>query len=233
MILITIVLGLKIAQIADLHGQEKQTDHAQHDKQADPGFHYFRLLHQFSPYISAVSTKSQAQHGQGRINNGTGRRPADPLGSRQRIITLEQGDPSDNHAEYDAFDDTVDHIIVKINLRAHLRPKSAIVHAQTVPTPTKYPPITPIMLNSAASSGMETTPAKKRGEMMRRNGSTAIISIPDNCSVAFMMPISAVSADPARPANSKAVTTGPNSLTKEAATITPRVCSAPKSDSTL
>jgi hypothetical protein len=45
-----------------------------------------------------------------------------------------------------------------------------------------------------------------------------------------MRPISAVSADPARPANSSAVTTGPSSRTSEAATITPSVASAPKRD---
>jgi LysM repeat protein len=77
---------------------------------------------------------------------------------------------------------------------------------------------------------MEINPARKRGAMIRFIGSIAIISIPDNCSVAFIKPISAVSAEPARPAKSKAATTGPSSLTNEAATITPKVSSAPKSD---
>lgn len=67
---------------------------------------------------------------------------------------------------------------------------------------------------------------------MRLMGSTAIISKPDNCSVAFMRPISAVRAEPARPATRRAVTTGPNSRTSEAATMTPRLSEAPNWDRT-
>ena len=89
----------------------------------------------------------------------------------------------------------------------------------------------PTALNNAASIGIEINPAKKRGVIIRLIGSTAIISIPDNCSVAFIKPISAVNAEPARPANNRADTTGPSSRTKEAATITPSVSSAPKSES--
>lgn len=55
------------------------------------------------------------------------------------------------------------------------------------------------------------TPAQKRGAITRRKGSTAIISRLESCSVAFIKPISAVNAEPARPANKSAVTTGPNS----------------------
>src|ERR1041385_1931328 len=51
---------------------------------------------------------------------------------------------------------------------------------------------------SAASSGMEMTPAQKRGATTRAMGSTAIISIADSCSVAFINPISAVIARAAR-----------------------------------
>ena len=55
-------------------------------------------------------------------------------------------------------------------------------------------------------------PAQNLGAMTRLSGSTAIISIADNCSEAFNCPISAVKAEPALPANNKAATTGPNSL---------------------
>jgi hypothetical protein len=44
---------------------------------------------------------------------------------------------------------------------------------------------------------------QNRGATMRASGSTAIISIADSCSVAFMRPISAVIALPARLANSR------------------------------
>ena len=79
---------------------------------------------------------------------------------------------------------------------------------------------------------METSPPKKRGVRMRLTGSTAIISRPESCSVAFIRPISAVRAEPARPATSRAVTTGPSSRTREAATMTPRLCAAPNWDRT-
>ena len=65
------------------------------------------------------------------------------------------------------------------------------------------------------------TPAQNRGAMILPTGFTAIISIADNCSVAFIKPISAVIAVPALPANKSAVTTGPNSLTNASATKTP------------
>jgi hypothetical protein len=45
--------------------------------------------------------------------------------------------------------------------------------------------------------------------------------MPASCSVAFIRPISAVSAEPARPANSSAETTGPSSRTSDSATTTP------------
>ena len=87
----------------------------------------------------------------------------------------------------------------------------------------------PTALKIVASNGMDITPAKKRGATMRCMGLTAIISIPDNCSVAFISPISAVNAEPARPANNSAVITGPNSRIKDKATMTPTESSAPKS----
>ncbi|MNG11715.1 hypothetical protein D3C84_952730 [compost metagenome] len=70
-------------------------------------------------------------------------------------------------------------------------------------------------------------PAHRRGAMMYLSGSTPIISRLDSCSVDFMLPISAVNAEPARPANSNAVTTGPNSRSRVSATICPTACSEP------
>src|ERR1051325_252487 len=51
---------------------------------------------------------------------------------------------------------------------------------------------------SAASSGIEMTPPQKRGATTRAMGSTAIISIAEICSVAFIRPISAGMADAAQ-----------------------------------
>jgi hypothetical protein len=85
----------------------------------------------------------------------------------------------------------------------------------------------PTALNKEASKGMTMTPAQNRGARMRCTGSTAIISIADSCSPAFMRPISAVSEVPARPANSKAVTTGPSSRTRLRATISPSASADP------
>ncbi len=79
----------------------------------------------------------------------------------------------------------------------------------------------PTALNTAASRGIAIRPAQKRGASTRRTGSTAIISIAASCSPAFIRPISAVSAVPARPANSSAVTTGPSSRTSDSATSSP------------
>ena len=81
------------------------------------------------------------------------------------------------------------------------------------------------------SNGIEMTPARKRGAITRLIGSTAIISMPESWSVAFINPISAASAEPARPANSSAVTTGPSSRTITIATNTPSDSDAPKSTS--
>src|SRR3970040_2109085 len=57
--------------------------------------------------------------------------------------------------------------------------------------------------NSAASSGIDSTPPQKRGATTRAIGSTAIISIAESCSVAFIRPISAVMALPARLADTR------------------------------
>ena len=54
------------------------------------------------------------------------------------------------------------------------------------------------------SIGKLKIPAQSRGEITRLSGSTPIISILDNCSVAFIKPISAVNAEPARPAKAVA-----------------------------
>ena len=64
----------------------------------------------------------------------------------------------------------------------------------------------------AVSSGIAMTPPRNRGSTTRRIGSTAIISIAVSWSVARIRPISEASAVPARPANSSAVTTGPEFL---------------------
>jgi len=48
-----------------------------------------------------------------------------------------------------------------------------------------------------------------------------------------MSPISAVRAEPARPANSKAVSTGPSSRTRDKATTCPRDASELKSTKVL
>ena len=58
-------------------------------------------------------------------------------------------------------------------------------------------------------------------------GSTAIISIADSWSVARIKPSSEASAVPARPANSSAVTTGPNSFTNPIAAAVPSASSEP------
>ena len=89
------------------------------------------------------------------------------------------------------------------------------------------PPQIPTMENTAASIGTEIKPAQSLGAITRRSGSTPIISILDSCSVVFINPISAVSAEPARPANSNAVTTGPNSRTRVRAIICPIAASDP------
>jgi hypothetical protein len=62
--------------------------------------------------------------------------------------------------------------------------------------------------------GNQTGPETRCNDT-RRSGSTAIISRLEICSVAFIRPISAVNAEPARPANSKAVTTGPSSRSSD------------------
>ena len=90
----------------------------------------------------------------------------------------------------------------------------------------------PIAVKRSARIGIAIKPAQKRGAITRRNGSTAIISRLESCSVAFIKPISAVNAEPARPANKSAVTTGPNSRNKDSATSCPRLVSAEKSTKT-
>ncbi|MCY1285654.1 hypothetical protein D9M70_346070 [compost metagenome] len=89
------------------------------------------------------------------------------------------------------------------------------------------PPQMPTTQKIRVSSGREMKPAHRRGAMMYLSGSTPIIDRLDSCSVDFMLPISAVSAEPARPANSSAVTTGPSSRSRVSATICPTACSEP------
>ena len=81
--------------------------------------------------------------------------------------------------------------------------------------------MTPTIEKMEASIGIEITPAQNLGPIILAIGLTAIISMADNCSVAFIKPISAVIAVPALPANKSAVTTGPSSLNKASATKTP------------
>ena len=73
----------------------------------------------------------------------------------------------------------------------------------------------PTALKIATSNGSEIIPASRRGTITRLIGSTAIISMPANCSVAFIRPISAVNAEPARPENNSADNTGPSSRTSD------------------
>ena len=93
--------------------------------------------------------------------------------------------------------------------------------------------MTPTALKIAASNGIDIKPARNRGATTRSIGLTAIISIPESCSVAFIRPISAVSAEPALPANNSAVTTGPSSRNSDNTTMTLTESSAPKSTSAL
>ena len=106
-------------------------------------------------------------------------------------------------------------------------PQKAPVSMPISFTPTRYAPKMPSVENSAASSGIETTPPQNRGATTRASGSTAIISIAEICSVAFISPISAVIALPARLANRRPATTGPSSRTSDSATSTPSDSSAP------
>ena len=86
----------------------------------------------------------------------------------------------------------------------------------------------PTALKMAANTGMAITPPQKRGAKIRCTGSTAIISMAANCSPAFIKPISAVRDVPARPANSRPVTTGPNSRSRLNATSSPTDSAEPK-----
>ena len=94
-------------------------------------------------------------------------------------------------------------------------------------TPISQPPNMPIAENSAASSGIEITPPQKRGATTRAIGFTAIMSIAFSCSVVFISPISAVTAEPARLANNSAATTGPSSRVSDSATSTPKASLEP------
>ena len=82
-------------------------------------------------------------------------------------------------------------------------------------------------LKMAARSGIEMNPPQNMGARTREYGSTAIISMADSCSVDFMIPISAVIAEPARLANNRAETTGPSSRTRDSATKVPTASAEP------
>ena len=79
----------------------------------------------------------------------------------------------------------------------------------------------PATLKIHANSGMDSTPAQKRGATTRATGFTAITFIASSCSVVFIRPISLVIAPPALLANKIAASTGPNSRSRDAATIKP------------
>ena len=70
-------------------------------------------------------------------------------------------------------------------------------------------------------------PAKILGVTMCLSGLTAIISRAFICSVIFMIPISAVMADPALPVTMSAASTGPSSRMMERATAEPSIPVAP------
>ena len=71
-------------------------------------------------------------------------------------------------------------------------------------------------------------PPRSAARPRAARGSTAIICIAVSWSVARIRPISEVSAVPARPANSSAVTTGPSSFSRPNAAATPSALSEPK-----
>ncbi len=83
-------------------------------------------------------------------------------------------------------------------------------------------------MKSADSSGMTTVIAIAFGDTTRSMGSIDIMRRPSSCSVATMVPISAVAAEPARPVTRSAVSTGPSSRIRLRPTTAPSDCSAPK-----
>ena len=79
----------------------------------------------------------------------------------------------------------------------HLRPERSLIHADENnghQVAAKYAHCG----KKPAKRGIEITPDQNLGATTRAIGSTAIISIADNCSVAFISPISAVIEEPAR-----------------------------------
>ena len=71
------------------------------------------------------------------------------------------------------------------------------------------------------------TPASSLGITTYCMGLTAMVSRASNCSVIRMMPISAVTADPARAETMMPVSTGPISRMRLRATAEPRAPSEP------
>src|SRR5690606_271579 len=86
----------------------------------------------------------------------------------------------------------------------------------------------PTTLNTEVSRGTEITPAQKRGATTRDTGWMAIISMALSCSVVFIRPISAVTAEPARLEINSADSTGPSSRTRDRATTMPTMSPEPK-----
>ena len=113
-----------------------------------------------------------------------------------RVVAFEHRDQADRDAEHDALDDAVDDVRPEIDRRPACCPRTRRCRRRSAARRRGSAPKTPIAENSAASSGIEITPPQKRGATTRASGSTAIISIADSCSVAFIRPISAVIALP-------------------------------------
>ncbi len=76
-------------------------------------------------------------------------------------------------------------------------------------------------MNSADSNGITAIMASVFGVTTRWIGSIDIMRSPSSCSVATIVPISAVVAEPARPVASSAVSTGPSSRISDRPTTAP------------
>jgi hypothetical protein len=119
-----------------------------------------------------------------------------------------KGNEGHGDAKHQALDHAVAHVPPDIDAALDLAPEGSGIHADH--QHAHHPAANDAHgAEHGRQQGMVMTPAQNRGARMRCTGSTAIISITLICSPAFIRPISAVSDVPARPANSKAVTTGP------------------------
>ena len=140
------------------------------------------------------------------------------FGGRRRVVALEQGDPGHRDAEHDTLDDAVQDVLAQIDRRLHLRPERALVHADQHHADQVAAEDAHRARTSPPAAASRSRRPRSAAPTTRAIGSTAIISIAESCSVAFIRPISAVIAEPARLANSSAATTGPSSRTSDSAT---------------